>query len=140
MTKNLNPFSLDRKVTDKIKHEMIYMLWKECMPVEYYRFICEEENVLYSNGKNVLQPKVLQIISDFIDMDEKNVKLLQNNLARCKSIFQYVYSNVYPEVYCATEKRRLDLKSNFHIMFKTYKDKMQIRSMVKNPIKFESVQ
>ena len=29
LTKNLNPFSLDRKLADKTKHEMIYMLWKE---------------------------------------------------------------------------------------------------------------
>ena len=26
LTKNLNPFSLDRKLVDKTKHEMIYML------------------------------------------------------------------------------------------------------------------
>ena len=38
-------------------------------------------------------------------------------------MFQYVYSNVFPEIYCATEKRDFDLKSNFHIIFKTYKDK-----------------
>ena len=31
LTKNLNPFSLDRKLADKAKHEMIYMLWTECM-------------------------------------------------------------------------------------------------------------
>ena len=30
--KNINPFSLDRKSNDQNKHEMIYMLWKECMP------------------------------------------------------------------------------------------------------------
>ena len=36
LTKNLNPFSLDKKLADKTKHEMIYMLWRECMPVEYY--------------------------------------------------------------------------------------------------------
>ena len=35
LTKNLNPFSLDRKLADKTKHEMIYMLWKECMPTEF---------------------------------------------------------------------------------------------------------
>ena len=29
ITKNLNPFSLDRKLTDKNKHEMLYMLSKE---------------------------------------------------------------------------------------------------------------
>ena len=28
LTKNLNPFSLDRNLADKTKHEMIYMLWK----------------------------------------------------------------------------------------------------------------
>ena len=28
-TKNINLFSLDRKLADKNKHEMIYMLWKD---------------------------------------------------------------------------------------------------------------
>ena len=36
LTKNLNLFSLDKKLADKTKHEMIYMLWRECMSVEYY--------------------------------------------------------------------------------------------------------
>ena len=30
VTKNLNPFSFDRNLGDKNKHEMIYMLWKDC--------------------------------------------------------------------------------------------------------------
>ena len=29
MTKNINPFSLERKLFDQAKHEMIYMLWKD---------------------------------------------------------------------------------------------------------------
>ena len=109
------------------------------MPIEFYKFICEEKNFLYLNGKNVLQPKVLQIIAEFIEADEKNYRLLQNNLSSYKNIFQYVYSNVYPEIYCSTEKRGFDLKSNFHIMFKTYKDKMQMRSLGKNPINYENI-
>ena len=36
ITKNLDPFSLDRKLSDKNKHEMLYMLWKECMSVKFY--------------------------------------------------------------------------------------------------------
>ena len=35
ITKNLNPFSLDRELTDKSKHEMLYILWKECMPLKF---------------------------------------------------------------------------------------------------------
>ena len=58
VTKNLNPFSLDRKLNDKNKHEMIYILWKECMQQRFYQHICKEKNFLYLSGKNVLQPKV----------------------------------------------------------------------------------
>ena len=62
--------------------------------------MCKEENFMCLNSKNVLQPKVLQMITNFIEKDDKNYKLLQNNLACYKNIFQYVYSNVYPEIYC----------------------------------------
>ena len=50
LVKNLNPFSLCRKVSDKTKHEMVYMLWRECIPPECYRYICEEKNFIYLNG------------------------------------------------------------------------------------------
>ena len=110
------------------------------MPIEFYRHICLEKNFLYLNCKNVLQPKVLEIISEFIDADENNYRLLQNNLSSYKNIFQYVYSNVFPEIYCSTEKRGFDLKSNFHIMFKTYKDKILMeQSIGKNPANYETI-
>ena len=109
------------------------------MPIEFYKFICEQKKFMYLNGKNVLQPKMLQIITEFIEADKKNYRLLQNNLSRYKNIFQYVSSNVYPEIHCSTEKRGFVLKNNFHIMFKTYKDKMQIRSMGKSPNNYENI-
>ena len=62
VTKNLNPFSLDRKLADKTKREMIYMLWKEWIPQKFYKHIYKEKNFLYLNGKNVLPLKVLEII------------------------------------------------------------------------------
>ena len=119
VTKNLNPFLQNRKLGDKNKHEMIYMLWKECMPQRFYQHICKEKNFLYLNGKNVLQPKVSEVINDFLNEGEENYKDLRNNLSRYKNIFQYVYSNVLPEIYCSTERRGFDLKSSFHIIFKT---------------------
>ena len=118
---------------------MIYMMWRECISIEFYKFICQEKNFLYLNGKNVLQPKVLQIIGEFIEKDEKNYRLLQNYLSSYKNIFQYVYSNVYPEIYCSTEKRGFNLKSNFHVMFKPYEDKIQLHAMEKNPINYENI-
>ena len=123
MTRNLNPFSLDRKLSNQNKHEMIYMAWKECMPGEFYKYICLKENFLYLNRKSVLYPKVSDIIQKLIELDEKNYVLLRSNLFQYKNFFHYIYSNVHPEIYYWTERKGFDLKSTFYIAFKTYKEK-----------------
>ena len=139
VTKNLNPFLLDRKLNDKNKHEMLYMLWKECMPQKFYQHICKEKNSLYLNRKNVFQPKVSEIITEFLKENEENYVALRNNLSQYKNIFKYVYSNVFPEIYCSTERRGFDLKSTFHIIFKTYKDKKKLESLGKKPKNYEDI-
>ena len=67
LVKNLNPFSLSRKVSDKTKHEMVYMIWRECIPIDFYRYICEENNFIFLNGRDVNHPGVLEIVGKFID-------------------------------------------------------------------------
>ena len=66
---------------------MMYMLWKECMPVKFYRHICKENNFLYLNGKNVLQPKVSEIINEYLDKDTNNYNQMRNNLSQYKNIY-----------------------------------------------------
>ena len=127
LVKNLNPFSLSRKVTVKTNHEMVYMLWRECIPSEFYRYICKEKDFIYLNGRDVGQPGALEIVGGFINLGKENLRMLQEHLARYKNIYQYVYSHVFPEVYTTSEKRGFDLKSNFHILFKAYRDKMLMR-------------
>ena len=119
---------------------MVYMLWRECIPSEFYRYICEEKNFIYLDGRDVGQPGVLEIVSNFIDQGKQNLRMLQENLTRYKDIFQYAYSHVFPEVYTASEKCGFSLKSKLHIMFKTYRDKMLIRqqSLMKNPANYET--
>ena len=87
LVKNLNPFSLLRKISDKFKREMIYMFWRECVQPAFYRFICQEENFKYLNGRDVSQPGVLEIVGKFVDQDKNNLRLLQQCLANYKDIF-----------------------------------------------------
>ena len=103
------------------------MLWREWIPVEFYRYICQEENFRYLNGRDVSQPGVLEIVGRLIDQDKENLRILQKSLALYKDIFQYVYSHTFPEIYTMSEKRGIDIKSNFHILFKSYKDKQSLR-------------
>ena len=140
LVKNLNPFSLQRKISDKFKHEMIYMLWRECIPVEFYRYICQEENFRYLNGRDVSQPGVLEIVGRFIDQDKENLRLLQKCLANYKDIFQYVCSYTFPKIYTMSEKRGIDMKSNFQILFKTYKDTQLLKhqQLAKQTVNYET--
>ena len=88
----------------------------------------------------MLQPKVLEIIREVLNDNESRYKELRNNLSNYKSIFQYIYSNVFSEIYCSTEKRAFDLKSNFHIIFETYKEKKQSESSLgKIPENYENI-
>ena len=127
LVKNLNPFSLSRKVSDKTKHEMFDMVWRECIPVDFYRYICEENKFIYLSSCDVGHPGVLEIVGKYIDQKKENLRILQEYLARYKDIYQYVYSHVFPEVYTTSERQGFDLKSNFHILFKSYQDKQLMR-------------
>ena len=123
LTKNLNPFSLEWKIPDQSKHELIYMLRKERMQADFNRFMSQEENFLYLNGKHILHPKLSEMVWLFISQDDKNCNLLRDNLCSFKDIVQYTYSVIYPDIYCRTERRAFDLKSSFQLVFKAYKDK-----------------
>ena len=59
-------------------------------------------------------------------------------MSQDKDIFQYVYSNVFPEMYCSTERRGFDVNNTFHVMFKTYKEKKNIEGLGKNPQNYEN--
>lgn len=133
LTKNLCPLLLERKISSTNKHDMICLIWKEYMPNEFFKYICEEENFMYLNGKTVIYSKLADTISRFIETGTKNFVKLRDNLFRFKNIFRYVYSVTYPDIYFSTEKCRFDTISTFHVAFKKYKDKENCEQAGKNP-------
>ena len=72
INKNLNPFSIEGKVADQNKHEMIYMLWKECMSVEFYKFICQKEVFLYLMVIGIDIDNGIDMVWLFISQNEDN--------------------------------------------------------------------
>ena len=43
-TKNINPFSLERKIYDAKDREIINMFWKDCNKPSFYKNICQPDN------------------------------------------------------------------------------------------------
>ena len=114
---------------------MIYMLWKECMPQKFYKHICKEKNFHYLNGKNVLQPKVLEIIKQFLDEDQSHYEELRYETT--KANFSTFIPTFSQKISARLKKRGFDMNSNFHIILK---NKKQLQSFLgKNPENYKNV-
>ena len=57
------------------------------MPADFYRFIFRTENFSYLNGKNVLHPKLSEIVWSFKAEDENNYRKMRENLRKNRGIF-----------------------------------------------------
>ena len=118
VTKNLNPFSLNRKLNDKNKHEMICMLWKQCMPQKFYQYICREKNFLYLNGKKGLQPKVSEILTEFLKEDQENYVALIITYQSIKTFFN-MFIQMFSLKFIAPKKGEIStLKAPFTLFLK----------------------
>ena len=135
--KNLLPITPDRVHCMKnIDTGKAKFLWKSEKVDKFVRFISKcldfvhdkkliwflqirsQENILHLNGKNVLYPKIVNMVWKFIQADQKNYNQLINNLCKFKDIFQYVYANVHPEPESSTERTGFDFKHTFQLVFK----------------------
>ena len=118
------------------------MRWSTCCGENVFGQLFIEENFKYLNGRDVSQTGVLEIVGKFVDQDKNSLRLLQQCLANYKDIFQNVYSSTFPEIYTMSEKRGIDMKSNFYILFKTYRDKaiMKQQLLAKQTKNYESAE
>ena len=128
LAKNLNPFSLRIKIGDVQNKEIIYMFWEECVEKTFYHHICERENFLYLNGKNVLYPRSAEIVMKYIEQDSSNILRLRRCLSQHKNIVQFIYSRCYPEIYSLIDIHGIEIKSEFLLAFKSWKDKKSFKN------------
>ena len=135
--KNINPFSLERKIIDAKNRDVIYMLWDECIEKTFYKHICEKDNFLYLNSKNILYSKTTQIVLDYLNKDVSNIARLRKCLQNHMKTIQFVYSRCFPEIYSLIDKRGIDLKSEFLPTFKLWKDKKKFLPNTTNEKKSE---
>ena len=89
----------------------------------FWEQICQKDNFMYLNGKNVLYPRAAEIAWEYIEKDENNFQKMKRGLILNRKIFQYVYSKCYPDIYSLDDKRGIDLRSAFLLTFKVWKGK-----------------
>ena len=140
LTKNISPFSLERKIVDVKNRGIIYMLWEECIEKTFYKHICENDNFFYLNDKNVLYSKTAQIVLDYLNKGASNIVRLRKYLQNHMKTIQFLYSNCFPEIYSLIGKCGINLKSEFLLTFKLWKDKKKFSTISTNEKKSENEQ
>ena len=123
LTKNINPFSLERKIVDLKNREISFILWGKCIEKSFYKHICENDSFIYLNSKNVLYSKTAQIVLDYLNKDTSNTVRLRKCLQNHMKTIQFVYSRCFPEIYSLIDKCGIKLRSEFLLTFKLWKDK-----------------
>ena len=114
---------MERYIFDVKDREMINMFWEDCNEPSFHKHFCQPHNFFYLNRKNVMYLRVTEVVMNYLEAGEKNFSRLKRKLIENQKIFQYVYLSVYPEVYSFVEKRGVDMKNNFHLKFKEWKDR-----------------
>lgn len=110
---------LERKIFDIKDRENVYMFWDSCFNTKFCKYIW----VFFHICENVLYPKVEEIVWNHTGNEKNNVCLMRKKLVENRKIFQFVYSKTYPEAYSFVEERGIDIRNEFHLKFKEWKDK-----------------
>ena len=92
------------------------------------------------NGKNVLYSKTAQIVSDYLNKDASNIVRLRKYLQNLMKTNQFAYSRCFPQMYSLIDKRGINLKSEFVLTFKLWKDKKKLSTISTNKKKSEDEQ
>ena len=83
-TRNIKPFSLKRKFFDVKNREMLNMFWKDCNQPSFYKHICKPDDFLYLNSKNVIYPRVSNIVWKCLEQNEQKFDKIRKKLIENK--------------------------------------------------------
>ena len=122
------------------KIERLYMLWDECIEKTFYKHICENDNFIYLNRKNVLYSKTAQIVLDYLNKDASNIVQLRKCLQNHMNTIQFLYWRCFPEIYSLVDRRGINLKSEFLLTFKLWKNIKKSLTISTNEKKSENEQ
>ena len=137
LTKNINPFvhfSMQ-------KIETLYICCGMSALKRYFtNTSVKNDNFIYLNGKNVLYCKTKEIVLDYLNKRTSNIVRLKKCLQNDMKTIQFAYSRCFPEIYSLIDKRGINLKSEFLLTFKLWKDKKKFSTTSTNEKKSEDEQ
>ena len=88
----------------------------------------------------ILYSKTAQIVLHYLNKDAFNIVRLRKCLQNHMKTIQFVYSRCFPEIYSLIDRRGINLKSEFLLKFKLWKDKKKSLTISTNEKKSDNEQ
>ena len=137
---NLKPFFLTTTYADPEHQEMVKMLWEKCLPSRFYEHVKSAKNfeILTSGKLNFNQAK--QIVYAYVQLPDVWQELLKY-VAKNQSIYQYIYSLLFPLNYLQSNKYGIKVRNGFSLCFSEWttdkvKKEHEQKYLAKNPFNF----
>ena len=122
----LNPFYLERKFETNVEREFINTLWTFLMPDSLYRHITENQNMKTLNKIKIKYQDAKNIVVEFTQNNEGNINVLSEFLEKNGVLYQFLFGNLFPKVFCRVNDYGISAKT----LFATYYHNFNVQKHV----------
>ena len=133
---NCNPTNLEIKLETEKEREMIKFLWDKCIPIDFTKYLMQQENFNIISQTNLTYQKANKIVLDYLSNDYRGEKIsqLKYKIAEKFTLIHYIYSVLYAKIYNRINQFGIKRKNDFDFAFQHYKKEKIIR--VKDPVNY----
>ena len=104
---------LDQKSDSDIETDYVKMLWENCIPVQFCKFVYLKNNFTQLCQPQITFQKANDIVKNFIEQDEVNIESLRQHLKDHAVTYQFLYANLDPKIYSRNNHFGIHNKSIF---------------------------
>ena len=92
------PIDLDRNLDNGKDKFMVKVLWDECIPHDFMRYIYKNENYSVISNPKLTYQKANTIVKIFIEEDVNRINLLKYKIEKSFNLIHYIYSSLFPKI------------------------------------------
>ena len=102
LTQNFNPINLDRKLDSEKERDMVKLLWDECIPHEFVRYLYSAKNFELVSSPYLTYQKPNEMVSNYFLEDLKRINTAKYKIEEKFQLIHYVYSLLFSKIYSRT--------------------------------------
>ena len=140
LVQNFNRINLDIKLDLEKEHDMVKLLWDECIPHGFVTFLYKKKSYEEISQPNLTYQKANNIVKQYLVENPQRINQLKFKIEEKFSLIHYIYSSLFSKIYNRTNTFGIKRKNNFDFNFQLWKRKkiQKNATHAKNPANYEN--